>query len=342
MIIGHHRILAVVGALVVTGASYPGESVDAAPSLTQTISCGDTAALVTAVASATVTTVVLNGNHVAGCTYTFTAPYAGSRSALPSITRPLTIAGNGSALVRQTGSVSFRLISVAAPGDLQLNDTAVSDGNTQPFDPGGGIYVGPQARAELTGATVSGNIGALGGGIYNAGILSLGRSTVSGNSADIFDINRTVGGGGGVYNDSGVVAIDQSVISGNEASGRDLACGAGIYNGGGIVKVVDTAVTANRLIGAGAGICTGSLTALTLVTSFVGAGVTALIRGSVRDNVAYTPAFGPPGGGGIDSGGLPEVVVADGVLFSGNVPNNCPPGQCVPENCSSGTCVKVR
>jgi len=70
-----------------------------------------------------------------------------------------------------------------------------------------------------------GNVNNLGGGIYNAGTLTLTNSTISGNEA-------TDGYGGGIFNNSsGAVTINNSTVSGNRAGSLN-GDGGGIYNEG--------------------------------------------------------------------------------------------------------------
>ena len=49
---------------------------------------------------------------------------------------------------------------------------------------GGGIFNAYRATATVTGSSLSGNLGAVGGGIYNDGVMTLSGSTVSGNGVD--------------------------------------------------------------------------------------------------------------------------------------------------------------
>ena len=100
------------------------------------------------------------------------------------------------------------------------------------------FYVDPQAVVEMSRLTVSGggNVPS-GGGIYNAGTLTLSYSTVSGNSA------RSNGSpqsdGGGIYN-AGTLTIANSTIAGNSA-----AYGGGIYSSGGTLTLFNTTVSNN-------------------------------------------------------------------------------------------------
>jgi predicted outer membrane repeat protein len=81
---------------------------------------------------------------------------------------------------------------------------------------GGGLFTNPGTFASITNSTFSGNGGGFeGGGILNFGSLTVGNSTLSGNTA---------GEGGGIFN-AGPLAIDRSTITENRA----FTAGGGIY-----------------------------------------------------------------------------------------------------------------
>ncbi len=80
----------------------------------------------------------------------------------------------------------------------------------------------------ITGGHVSGGFGDGGGGIYNAGTLTVSRCTLSGNAAYAF--GDSGGHGGGIMN-GGTLTLINSTLSGNEATGAP-GDGGGIYNVG--------------------------------------------------------------------------------------------------------------
>lgn len=146
-------------------------------------------------------TVVLGGG-----TYLLNSTYG---SALPPITTPITISGNGAVL---DGEAKVRVLEVEG-GELQLLTATVTGGTAAS---GGGIY-NNSGTITITSSTISGNSASSGGGIYNnGGTVTITSSTISGNSAS---------GGGGVYNHDGGLTLTQSTISGNTATR-----GGGIYN----------------------------------------------------------------------------------------------------------------
>ena len=183
----------------------------------------------------------------AGSTQTLTAVNndTDGPNGLPSITSNLTIigAGAGQTIIAAADSSSddgFRLFHVAATGVLNLNGLTIT-GSSCACD-GGGIF--NAGTLTLRDSTVSGNqtTGENGGGIFNAGTLTLRDSTVSGNLAER--------GGGGISS-SGPLTLSHSTVS-------DNASGDG--NGGGIsssgpLTLSHSTVSGNRTTeGSGGGI----------------------------------------------------------------------------------------
>lgn len=125
-------------------------------------------------------------------------------------------------------------------GQLTLNDT--TKGATLSIDgPCPGVTINARhasrvfvvtaaTHAELRGLTITnGQMTGDGGGIYNAGVLTLNESTVSGNTVVWFPSGpyaspMASGRGGGIFN-AGRLTINASTISGNLAT-----WGGGIYN----------------------------------------------------------------------------------------------------------------
>ena len=123
------------------------------------------------------------------------------------------------------------------------------------------IAAAADEEVELAGLTITGGSAAYGGGIYNAGTLTVTGCTISGNSAETYDgggISNagtlTVTGstlsdnwakwdGGGIFN-TGALTVTGSAFSGNTA----------MYNGGGIYGYYGTlTVTGSTLFGNSAG-----------------------------------------------------------------------------------------
>jgi hypothetical protein len=81
--------------------------------------------------------------------------------------------------------------------------------------------------ASISGLTISNGNAPNGGGVYNAGSLTLTNDTLSGNSAKY--------NGGGVYNGNGTATLTDDTLSGNSAQ-----CGGGVYNSGTAMLTNDT------------------------------------------------------------------------------------------------------
>ena len=159
------------------------------------------------------------------------------------------------------------------------------------------ISVDSNATASISGLTIAGGTAASGGGIDNAGMLTLTADTISANMA--------TGSGGGIENEaSGTLIISDSTISGNTAGGS----GGGIDNAAALTinggSIVDCLATAD-----GGGIYnTGTLSLTT----------------TIQDNSAGTPTNpnNPDGsGGGIYNSGTLVVglsgIIGNQAVFSG-------------------------
>ncbi|MEZ4519817.1 MAG: hypothetical protein R3C44_24310 [Chloroflexota bacterium] len=204
-------------------------------------------------------TITLSGN-----TYTFydyyDLPSISGNNALPTITSPIIIEGNGSALVRDSGADHFRILNVDSIGDLTLNNVTISGGYAPDgggvyslgtltlnqstvtnnrakgngSERGGGIAV-RNGTATISGSTVSNNYALIaGGGIYNHGTVVITDSVISGNTAKIGD-------GAGIYTYSGNTEIRTSSIDNNGSVGHR----GGIFSGGGTLSIYDSAITRN-------------------------------------------------------------------------------------------------
>jgi hypothetical protein len=147
-------------------------------------------------------------------------------------------------------------------GVLQLKEVTVTgnsatgSGDATTHAQGGGIWNGEAGEIYLyesavTRNTVSARGAVLGGGVYNAGVFSISRSEVFGNTS--------IDSGGGIYNDeTGVLTITDSTIVGNTAVNNSAAMsvyGGGIYNAGtanvGTTSVLENSIQSGRAFGAG-------------------------------------------------------------------------------------------
>lgn len=196
----------------------------------------DPAALVSALTAANT---AAGGGQVLltpGCTYTLTGPATpGGQDGLPPVTAKVAIVGVGSTIARASTAPAFRLLDVAASGDLTVSGTTLTGGDA-PGDGGGIRNAGHTALygVSLRGNTATGN----GGGIANSGTLTMQAGIVSGNTA---------ASGGGIAN-TGTLRALVGTVSRNTATGSGgSAAGApgGILNSGGSVKLTLTTVYGN-------------------------------------------------------------------------------------------------
>ena len=136
---------------------------------------------------------------------------------LPLITSIVTIEGNGATIARQGSAPAFRLMAVGESGDLTLQRVTLSGGSSS--GSGGGILNAGGLTVE--NSTISGNTANDGGGIYNSGALGIGSGFLSINNSTIS--GNTANNGGGIFNFSsqylaGWLTITNSTISGNSAN----------------------------------------------------------------------------------------------------------------------------
>jgi hypothetical protein len=146
---------------------------------------------------------------------------AGTYAEHLDIEKNLTLVGSGASTTAIDGSTNGTVVTIGLANTatvVTFSGLTVQHGNSA--SNGGGIV--NAGSLTLASSTVSGNAmeyaGGNGGGIYNTGTLTLTNSTVSDNSAT-WD-------GGGIYN-SGMVTLTNSTVRGNTTDGDS---GGGIYN----------------------------------------------------------------------------------------------------------------
>ncbi len=174
---------------------------------------------------------------------------------------PTTIqgAGAGSTIIDAQGidrviHVPFDF-GLGLSADLTINDTTVTNGDAtfDSFIPGGGGIFNDGGMVTLNRSTVSGNTAYNGGGIYSyygSTTNILDNSTISSNTAnDPFGPSS----GGGFYDLFGNFTIQDSTISGNVAQGGDdyEGRGGGIFADGSayFVNVSNTVISGNQALG---------------------------------------------------------------------------------------------
>jgi hypothetical protein len=133
-------------------------------------------------------------------------------------------------------------------GDGSFSNSDENNGGSGGTGQGGGLYV-DGGSLTLASSTIASNEGTggtgglygrdgtgQGGGLYNNGTLTIGSSTLAGNSA-------AHGSGGGVYN-RGTLTVNNSTLTDNSARAYNDYGGGGIFNNGKLV-VSNSTLTGN-------------------------------------------------------------------------------------------------
>ena len=154
-----------------------------------------------------------------------------------TIDKDLTIEGLGASLLSVNGNRSSRIFEIVEGTVVAISGVTITSGFV--FDDGGGIF--NAGTLTLTDAVVRENateVFGSGGGIFNAGTLTVIDSTVSGNTARL---------GGGVANGNAVLELTNSTVTANIAvSLPDIGSfGGGIDNVSGTVQLTHSTVKAN-------------------------------------------------------------------------------------------------
>lgn len=132
-----------------------------------------------------------------------------------------------------------------AQGRITLTDSSLLNNNTA--QSGGGIAISSGGEASITRSTIANNTSSFGGGgIYNAGDLSIFKSTIRNNIA-----GSSLGFGGGAIFNSGSLNLSQSTLSGNAANGA----GGGLVNSG-EATLINSTFSGNTTASSGGGIYT--------------------------------------------------------------------------------------
>jgi hypothetical protein len=195
-----------------------------------------------------------------------------------STTATETIDGGGRITV--SGNHASRVFTVDTGVTAALTGLTVVNGNAT-NNSGGGIY--NAGALTVRDSSLSGNFATDGGGVYNGGTLTISDSTLAGNSALY---------AGGIEND-GTLAFDNSTLSGNSAG----SFGGGLWTSAfapAAVTLTNSTLTANRADADGLGGQGGGLyvdpgsTAAPLLHNTLIAGNLGGVNGTSGDDVSGT------------------------------------------------------
>ncbi|HEY0427698.1 MAG TPA: choice-of-anchor Q domain-containing protein [Pyrinomonadaceae bacterium] len=163
------------------------------------------------------------------------------------------------------GTADFRIFHVNPNvGSLiVIRALKISNGKI-PGGDGGGIYIEESNAVQLSDLTVSGNSANRGGGIANAGLLTLSRSLVNSNEA-LTNLNIN-GSGGGLFNQSsfGSADIVNSTVTENSA-----VAGGAIYNASDIF-LINSTLSRNNAVNFGCSIVNSAKATTDVFNTIIG------------------------------------------------------------------------
>jgi filamentous hemagglutinin family protein len=222
--------------------------------------------------------------------------------------RSLNLNGAGASNTTVSGNNAYRVFNIAAGSTVSLDGLTIANGSSGYGDGGGGGIYNAGALT-LNNSSLSGNLAIIGGGISNDGIVTLNNSTLSGNSANI---------GGGIYN-GGVLTLNHSTLTANSATSGYFSGGGSIYNSG-VLTLNHSTLTANSAtsgyFGGGGGIynsgvltlnhstLTGNLASGFLRSIGVGGGIYNSYEGTLTLNNSTLSGNSATIGGGIYNSGV--------------------------------------
>jgi len=196
-------------------------------------------------------------------------------AAMPAIAHNTNIFGTGSVdIARVQNAPNFRIFTIPGPVTCNFSNLDISGGfaDTDAGGAGGGIF--NAGNLTLTLCKIHDNRSTHnGGGIYNQGNLTLQSSWVIGNLAESRPSSPGQAGtkvnGGGVYSSGGILSVIDSTIDGNFATGS----GGGIYAGNHVTVTIteESKITYNRAGVSGGGLfATGDGSSLTMTGGEIG------------------------------------------------------------------------
>ncbi len=228
------------------------------------------------------------------------------------------VGGSGTACTSDSPCALTEALSSATSGgtvDLAAGTYLAASGNSftiatslslEPTTPGSAVTlegndasvvaVNSSVTATVSGVSIEdGSAAADGGGVTNAGSLTVEDSTISGNTA-------TNGGGGGVSN-SGTLSVLDSTISANTATNG----GGGVFNSG-TLSVEDSTISANSA-GGGGGI--------------FNSGTATVEAATITGNFVTTGGDDDDSGGGINNSSASSLTLAADIMAAQGAGGDC-------------------
>jgi uncharacterized protein (TIGR03437 family) len=143
-------------------------------------------------------------------------------SALPQLTQSMTVTGPGASSLAIDGGGAVQVLNVGSGITVSISGVTIQNGRDSTIGGGGG-GVSNAGTLTLSSCVVTSNVEAFhaGGGVYNAGTLAIDQCTVSNNVA-----SGAGGAGGGLFN-MGAATVTDSTFSANTAVGGNTDGGWG-------------------------------------------------------------------------------------------------------------------
>ncbi len=237
-------------------------------------------------------------------------------SGVLSINQSVNIDGPGASELFVSGSGCSQVFSVAGGANVTISGLTVTDGlDDSPFgiaDGGGIVNAG---NLTLQNTVVAGNeasaIIASGGGIFNTGTLTLNHSQVTNN---VVDSTESGGTGGGIENvTGGTLLIMQSVVSDNQVitSTSLFVQGGGIDNQAGATATISNSTLAGNQANGGPGFFDGGWGIGGAIND---AGILSISGSTISGNQAI----------GGDNAGIAGLAEGGAIVLSSSVVNNVP------------------
>ena len=196
-----------------------------------------------------------------------------------TIDKDITLQGADQATTIIDGQAQGTVVTIFSNPTVIIADVTITNGlgNNQGSGPddGGGIF--NEGSLTVLRSTIRDNdadVGGGGGGIWNGGMLTVTESTISHNVGN---------DGGGILNQSSTLTLNNSTVSDNIA----FENGGGVLNFQGTAELINSTVSGNSGEGQGGGIWSQELNgvgSLTLENSIVSA--TALAKGAESTIIA--------------------------------------------------------
>ncbi|HLJ95957.1 MAG TPA: choice-of-anchor Q domain-containing protein [Gemmataceae bacterium] len=140
-----------------------------------------------------------------------------------SITNNVTIAGPGGSVIAVSGNQTFQVFNISQTVTAMISGLTIANGN---FSTGNGGGINNAGTLTVTNCTLSKNAGVDGGGIYNSGWLTVSNSLLDGNVAG--------NNGGNICNTFGGYSAGILTVANCTFSGGFANYGGGIYNTNGL------------------------------------------------------------------------------------------------------------